>query len=105
MKKFSIIFLAVCGFIFTSISSCQTYQDVERDDVEQIEKVLKKPKFTWHINYFDACKKEDKCLYYVANPTPQKIELVNQDKAEIMADYRVELIRVKTVSEATLVIK
>lgn len=104
MKKIVFIFSVVLGMSLASISSCQSVADSQEDEITQMEQVIKKQPIRIHKNIFDSYKNEDKCFYYIVNPTPEKVEAVNQDKAATLANYPVELTRVKTASEATLVI-
>lgn len=103
MKRLVFLFIALYGLMFASISSCQTQNEIS--EVEQMEQVIKKqPELKKRTNYFDSCRKLKQCFYYVVDPNPKKIELVNQDKAAIQADYPVEFRRVKSPSEANKIV-
>ena len=102
MKRLVFLFIALYCLMFASISSCQTQNEIA--EVEQMEQVIKKQPSKKRVNYFYSCRKLKQCFYYVVDPNPAKMEIVNQDKAEIQADFHVEFRRVKSPSEANKIV-
>lgn len=99
MKFLILLFISVFAFS----SGCQSTEDMTA--IDQMQEVIKKQPRKKHINYFAKFKHEEKVLYYIANPTPEKVEIVNMDKAEIQADYSIIIIRVKKPEESNCIIK
>lgn len=106
MKKIVFIFSIVLGMSLASISSCQSVTDSQEDEITQMEQVIKKqPIGKKRSNYFYQFRNRKSVTYYIMMPDNLKVERVNEDIAEMNADYDVKLIRVRHITEAEKIIK
>lgn len=97
----TVLFVSIALFIATSYHGCQDNQDDLKGMSEVIQKMEPRKKGD---KYFDSVNR-GKYYYFIINPTPEKVDIVHQQKAKIEADNDVELIRVMKMSEANIVIR